>query len=150
MTRRWPCFLCLPMLQSGNAALFWALRYDYAEIVELLEGGPSEAEKLEVICGTYCAGSWSWMRCRWVRFIDYMNVVTLTQLLLCLCKTHACVLWLLNVCLGIHAQSHHHTLNQAAAMKEAYTAASDGNEDLLKKCIADATNVNGYKDEVRS
>jgi len=39
---------------------------------------------------------------------------------------------------------------QEAAMKEVYTAASDGNEDLLKKCIADATNVNGYKDEVRS
>jgi ankyrin repeat protein len=34
-------------------------------------------------------------------------------------------------------------------MKEVYTAASDGNEDLLKDCIAKGANVNGYKDEVR-
>jgi len=38
---------------------------------------------------------------------------------------------------------------QAAAMKEVFTAASDGNEDLLKRCIADGTDVDGYKDEVR-
>jgi len=36
------------MLQSGNAALFWALRYDYTEIAELIQGGPSEGEKREV------------------------------------------------------------------------------------------------------
>ena len=34
-------------------------------------------------------------------------------------------------------------------MKEVFTAASDGNEDLLKRCIADGTDVDGYKDEVR-
>jgi len=35
-------------------------------------------------------------------------------------------------------------------MKEIVEAAKGGNEDLVKKCIADGAKVDDFKDEVRS
>jgi hypothetical protein len=41
-------------------------------------------------------------------------------------------------------------LNQAVATKELFDAARDGQEDLVKKFIADEADVDGCKDEVSS